>query len=155
MTRWEVFFDLASKKKRLEEIANEAAQPDFWNNTDKAQEVLKERSLLTTQVEGAEGLIRAVEDCGALFELSQEAQDESLLEECAQEITKTEAVLQEYEMTRMLSGEHDRNNAVLEINSGAGGTEAQDWCEMLLRMYLRWAEKKGFKAEILSIHAGE
>lgn len=75
--------------------------------------------------------------------------------ECEQELSKAEALMEQIELQRMLSGEHDSSDAILEINSGAGGTEAQDWGEMLLRMYLRWAEKKGFKTEILSIQSGE
>ena len=87
--------------------------------------------------------------------MAQENSSDDLLVECESELVKSELLLADIELTRMLSGEHDHCNAVLEINSGAGGTEAQDWCEMLLRMYLRWAEQRNFKTEILSAHEGE
>lgn len=89
------------------------------------------------------------------MELAQESNEVELWQECLDEIEKAETILAEFELNRMLSGPHDKCSAILEINSGAGGTEAQDWCEMLLRMYLRWAERKGFSTELISIHPGE
>lgn len=97
----------------------------------------------------------ALADCQALIDLYKESNDEALLEECAQELDKTEKELRSFELARMLSGPHDAQSAILEVNPGAGGTEAQDWGEMLMRMYLRWAERRGFKTEILNIQAGE
>jgi len=117
--------------------------------------VLKERSELTSTVELVEKLEQSAQDIEALIELYEESAEEDLLRELATEIEGLEMGLRGAEMMRMLSGENDAQNAILEINSGAGGTEAQDWGEMLLRMYLRWAERRSFKTEILSIHVGE
>jgi peptide chain release factor 2 len=100
-------------------------------------------------------LNQSIEDCDALIEMYDEAGEEDLLEELISEFTKIETSLVSLEMARMLSGVHDKHDAILEINSGAGGTEAQDWGEMLLRMYIRWAEKRGFKAELVHMSPGE
>ena len=90
-----------------------------------------------------------------LLELALEGEDEELVAELFKELARAEGEVSSFELTRMLSGPHDTHHAILDVNSGAGGTEAQDWGEMLLRMYLRWAERRGFKTEILSIHPGE
>ncbi len=129
--------------------------PDFWDDNDKAQIILKERATLSAHVERVKELVRAVSDCEVLLEFASADENENSLNELEAEITATEKLLSDFELLEMLSGEHDKLNAILEINSGAGGTEAQDWCSMLLRMYLRWAEKQNFKAEILSLHDGE
>jgi peptide chain release factor 2 len=152
---WEVFFDLAKEKSRLSEIENISSQADFWNDADKARLVSKERAELQTKIDTVAALLRAVDDAETMFELCKDQDDDSLKSDCIKELIAAEKKLENYELTRMLSGQHDHENAILEINSGAGGTEAQDWGEMLLRMYLRWAEKRGFKAEVLSIHEGE
>jgi peptide chain release factor 2 len=129
--------------------------PDFWDNVETAQVVLKERGTLSEQVERARQLLTMVSDCEVLLEFVTADETEAALAELNHEIEKTEQVLADFELSKMLSGEHDVASAIVEINSGAGGTEAQDWCEMLLRMYLRWAEKQGYKVQILSIHEGE
>jgi peptide chain release factor 2 len=96
-----------------------------------------------------------MDDCEALIELFKEDPDQALLRECESELQKAEKEFREFELERMLKGPHDRDHAIMEINPGAGGTEAQDWGEMLLRMYLRWAERRGFKTELLNVQAGE
>jgi len=153
--RWEVIFDLPNKRELLNEIEARASAPDFWDNPDKAQSVLKERAELSSQIEGVEELTIGLDDCEVFLELFDESKEESLLSECSEELEKVEAKLRKAELAQMLSGEHDESDAILEINSGAGGTEAQDWGEMLLRMYLRWAEKRGFDSDIVSILVGE
>ena len=115
--------------------------------------VLRERAQILDQIEGIERLEQSVSDCEEFYDLLVE--DEGFAAECQSELEASEALLDEMELGRMLSGEHDGANAIIEINSGAGGTEAQDWVDMLLRMYLRWAEKKGFKAEIIQLLPGE
>ncbi|MDR2337121.1 MAG: peptide chain release factor 2 [Deltaproteobacteria bacterium] len=149
------YLDLENKERRLQEIANQSAMPDFWDNVETAQVVLKERGTLSEQVERARQLLTMVSDCEVLLEFVTADETEAALAELNHEIEKTEQVLADFELSKMLSGEHDVASAIVEINSGAGGTEAQDWCEMLLRMYLRWAEKQGYKVQILSIHEGE
>ena len=127
----------------------------FWDDADVAQAVLKERSTLQEQVDHAKQLTTMVSDCEVLLEFALTDETEGALAELDGEIAKAEQFLGELELAKMLSGEHDGANTIVEINSGAGGTEAQDWCEMLLRMYLRWAEKQNYKTQILSLHPGE
>ena len=153
--RWEVIFDLPKKLSRLEELQLETSRPEFWNDTDRAQKVSKEQSDLKGQVERIQGLIKSVDDIEVLLELADESKDSELAKEFFSELARVENDVQSFELARMLSGEHDAHSAILEINSGAGGTEAQDWGDMLLRMYLRWAEKHGYDAQIVSIHPGE
>lgn len=155
MPRSEVIFDLASKRSRLAELEEESAQPAFWNDAERAQAVAKERATIAEQIDGVDKIDRTLADCDVLIELYMESKEHELLSECAGELTDAESALRQAELERMLSGKHDAADAILEINSGAGGTEAQDWGEILLRMYLRWAEQHGFAAEVLSIHAGE
>ena len=152
---WEVIFDLAKNKERLSELELATSDPQFWDKPEAAQETLQERARVSELLETFEQLEGAANDIETFLELYSESKDESLLSDASLEIEQVKARLNKLELARMLSGPHDLSNAILEINSGAGGTEAQDWCEMLLRMYLRWAEKKGFSTEILSINAGE
>lgn len=153
--RWGVIFDLPSKSERLEELEREASAPDFWNNQEAAQRVLQERARLTDLVESVKALQAHADNAAAGLELFAESAEEELLADCDKELQALERGLSKLELARMMTGRHDHGDAVVEINSGAGGTEAQDWCEMLLRMYLRWAEQKGLDTEILSINPGE
>lgn len=152
-TRWEVIFDLATKEARLAELEEEVSAPEFWDDNERALSITKERSDLATQLERVSSLATSIDDLDVLLELTQE--DESLEQELLKEIQSVDASLQSFEMERMLSGEHDSQDAILEINSGAGGTEAQDWGEMLMRMYLRWAERRGYKATVLDLNQGD
>ena len=153
--RWGAIFDLDAKKQRLEEIEKESADPDFWNDADKAQVIQKERANIERLLSRAEKLDTNIGDAQALFELYVESEDDELGNECSAEVGKIAAELEQFELTRMLHGEHDAQDAIIEINAGAGGTEAQDWGEMLLRMFLRWAEKNNFKTELVSVQEGE
>ena len=153
---WGVIFDLAKKKSRLEEIEQEAASPDFWNDNEKAQQVLKERADISAIFERAGNLQANLADLEALYELFLEDQsDTEITSELMRESRRVDAELANFELERMLSGPHDADNAILEINSGAGGTDAQDWGDILLRMYLRWAERRGFKANVFDMSYGE
>ena len=155
MKPWGGIFDLGSKRTRLAELDQRSQEADFWNDNDAAQTVLKERAQLFAALEQNDKLNQKLDDSEVLLELFAESKDSSLLAEGATELAAVEETLAKLELARMLSGSHDKQDAILEINSGAGGTEAQDWGEMLLRMYLRWIERKGFQAELLSIHPGE
>lgn len=117
--------------------------------------MLKEKSELDTQLGRFKSIEQGLDDSSAFLELFGESSENELLSECSTQLEKTEKELREFELARMLSGEHDASSAILEVNPGAGGTEAQDWGDMLLRMYLRWAEKKGFRPEILNYQPGE
>lgn len=152
---WEAFFDLPRKQGRFSELEQEAADPDYWNDAERAQGLERERNQLTDTLKRYRALTTALDDTEALLELAKESSDAELLKECQAELDKLAAGLESFELQRMLTGKHDQLNAILEINPGAGGTEAQDWAEMLLRMYLRWAERSGFETEIVNYQPGE
>ena len=133
----------------------EVAKPDFWNNNERAQEVLKERTLLQKLVTDWSSADRGLEDAQVLIELGEESEDQETLLEVRGLLLDLKKRIGQMEFARMLSGEHDANSAIVSINAGAGGTEAQDWAEILLRMYLRWCERKGFKAEITEYQPGD
>ncbi len=153
--RWGSIFDLATKRERLSELDTVTAEPDFWNNSEEAQKVSKERANLTNLIEKADSLVTSIEDIRVLFDLTKESGSEEELGTLNTEVDTIEAYISSFELARMLSGPHDSQNAILEVNAGAGGTEAQDWAEMLLRMYIRWAEKRKFTTEILFTNGGE
>lgn len=131
------------------------AAPGFWDDGDASQKLLRERTVMEKTVEGWDRLRRLLDDVKVLIELGSEAEDEETLQEVKTlNDTLEEGVIQA-EFRRMLSGPHDRNSCFVSINAGAGGTEAQDWAEMLLRMYLRYCEKKGWKTDITECQAGD
>jgi len=131
------------------------AKPGFWNDNEAAQKVQQKRSQLQRTVTAWNDLNKEGEDLNALIELAQEEEDDSLIAEIASAETALREMVQQTELQAMLSGDNDINNAIMTINSGAGGTESQDWAQMLLRMYTRWAERNGYKSEILDIQYGE
>ena len=116
---------------------------------------MKERTILQKLVEDYDAVDSGLEDAAILIELGEEAEDEQALKEVREALPDLEKKIGQMEFARMLSGEHDASNAIVSINAGAGGTEAQDWAEILLRMYLRWCERKGFKAEITEYQPGD
>jgi peptide chain release factor 2 len=148
-------FDIDGKRFRIAELDQQTGAADFWNVADKAQAVLREQARIKSAVEGWESQGKAVEDAAVLIDLADEAKDEPTASEAAASLTAIEAAVAKMEFARMLSGPYDRNGALVSINAGAGGTESQDWAEMLLRMYARWAERKGFKIEELDRQAGD
>jgi peptide chain release factor 2 len=146
------FFDRPSKEKELEKLEVQIAEPDFWNDSDKAQKVMAVRSRLEKALELQKNFETGVSDAEVLFEFA--AEDADSAKELDTLITKLEADVTAAEVQSLLSGETDANNAICSLQAGAGGTDAQDFCQMLLRMYLRWAERKGFKVEILDEQSG-
>jgi peptide chain release factor 2 len=132
-----------------------AGQPDFWNDNEKAQAKLKEQARLKSTVDAFDAHVKALEDAAILADLADEAKDEATALEAANLITATEEAVAKMEFARMLSGPYDRNGALLSINAGAGGTESQDWAEMLQRMYTRWAARRGYKCEVLDLQPGD
>ena len=146
---------MPEKEASLKKLEEQAADPDIWNDQDRAQQILKERANLTDEIQQFSELQSAVNDVEAMLELVLESKDDELALEFNSELVTVDDRLRKAEMARMLSGQHDKDDAILEINSGAGGTEAQDWGEMLLRMYTRWAEVKSFKTELLDASYGE
>jgi peptide chain release factor 2 len=137
------------------EMEARIASPGFWDDAEASQKLLRERTSLEKTVEGWERLRRLLDDVKVLIELGSEAQDEATLQEVKALNDTLEEGVSQAEFRRMLSGPHDRNSCFVSINAGAGGTEAQDWAEMLLRMYLRYCEKKGWKADITELQAGD
>ncbi len=148
-------FDVDAQRKRLEELEEESARPDLWNDREAAEQVLKEKSRIEREVLLFDGLEAALEEAEVLLELSVEEDDEATRVEAAEKLTSAERDFEEVELRRLLGGEHDASNAIVSINSGAGGTDACDWAEMLLRMYSRWAERRGYSVEILDLQAGD
>lgn len=140
-------------KAQLEEIEAIQQDPSFWNDAKKAGEVGKEKSRLSRLLETYNNAKNMLEDAKELFEIAQE--DEGLKEQLFCESGKLESVIKKVEIEVMLSGEHDGANAIITIQPGAGGTESQDWGSILYRMYLRWAERRGFKVELLDYQDGE
>ncbi|MFU0816335.1 MAG: peptide chain release factor 2 [Rahnella inusitata] len=127
----------------------------MWNEPERAQALGKERSALEAIVETIDQLLQGVEDVTGLLELAVEAEDEDTFNETVEEVDQLTAKLEQLEFRRMFSGEYDSASCYLDIQAGSGGTEAQDWASMLLRMYLRWAEAKGFKTEVIEESDGE
>jgi peptide chain release factor 2 len=154
-TRSGGIFDLDRKRSRIALIDRDAGQPDFWNDQVKAQAVLKEKAGLVAQVEGFERVERGLSDARTLHELATEAADEPTRLEAEAALDAVEREVERLELQRMLSGENDHANAYMEINAGAGGTESMDWAAMLLRMYSRYSEAKGWTVEINDFVAGE
>lgn len=146
------FFDAPQKRQELEKLETQIAEPDFWNDQENAQKVVQQRSRLERVINRQESFESGVSDAEVLFEFAES--DESSLKELNDLIVRLEKEVGEAETEMLLSGETDANNAICSIQSGAGGTDAQDWAQMLLRMYLRWAEKRGFKVEILDEQSG-
>jgi peptide chain release factor 2 len=129
--------------------------PDFWNNQEKAQAVISEANALKDQVNEFTSLYETYENLDVTYELVKEESDEELQAELEEELQQLTSRLNQFELQLLLSEEYDKNNAILELHPGAGGTESQDWGSMLLRMYTRWAEKKGFKVETLDYLPGD
>jgi peptide chain release factor 2 len=152
---FEVIFDVDAKEKRLEEIGKMMAEPDFWERGEATQKTLKERASLLDRLSPWQEEKKDLEEMEILFQLIEEQGDENEAKELAEKLERSAEAIGQMEFRRMLGEEHDPSNAIVSINAGAGGTEAQDWVEMLLRMYLRWAEKKGYKRDIIDILAGE
>ncbi|WP_143538941.1 peptide chain release factor 2 [Rodentibacter ratti] len=149
------YLDFDTKIERLEEVNAELEQPEVWNDPDKAQSLGKERVSLEQVVNTIKNLEQGLEDVDGLLELAVEAEDEDTFNEAVAELEMLEAQLAQLEFRRMFSGEHDASDCYVDLQAGSGGTEAQDWTEMLLRMYLRWAESKGFKTELMEVSDGD
>jgi len=139
----------------LTEVLRELEDPKIWDYPEKAQNLGKERGQLEQVVNTLLGLERGIADAEELLALAVEENDEDTVETVATDLENCEREIAGLEFRRMFSGEMDPNNAFLDIQAGSGGTEAQDWAEMLLRMYLRWGERKGFKTELVEVSPGE
>ncbi|WP_143128495.1 peptide chain release factor 2 [Sporolactobacillus nakayamae] len=148
-------FDLDNKKAKIAELDEKMTMPGFWDDNEKAQKVIDESNELKGKVDSLTDLENKFEDLQVAYELVKEEDDADLKAELEESLGESRTAFNKYETRLLLSGPHDRNNAILELHPGAGGTEAQDWASMLLRMYTRWAENKGFAVETLDYLPGD
>lgn len=149
-------FDVDTKERRLGEIQAFEADPSFWTDNRKASQIQREKAQISTILGEFKSVKQKIDDSEALIELAAEdPSDASLISELTSTMAELEPKVNEMETRALLGGENDPRNAFLNINSGAGGTESQDWAFMLLRMYRRWCDKKGFKHEIVEVSEGE
>jgi peptide chain release factor 2 len=137
------------------ELETEASRPDLWDDPDTARKVTGELAALVDDITMVEDLTQRLEDAETLFQLGREEGDESVEPEVAAAVAELTASFDELALRALFTGEHDESDAVVEVHSGAGGTDSQDWAEMLLRMYLRWADRRGFDVELDEVQAGQ
>ncbi|MBQ4313152.1 MAG: peptide chain release factor 2, partial [Clostridia bacterium] len=142
-------------RKEIASLEEQSADPNFWNDMEKSQVVLKKASALKAKSGAYDRLCAALEDASVLIELGNEEEDLSLLDEATEAVSAVEKELESQKLQTLLSGEYDARNAILTFHAGAGGTEAQDWAEMLLRMYTKWAERHGYKVSTLDYLDGD
>ncbi|MGI5952846.1 peptide chain release factor 2 [uncultured Oscillibacter sp.] len=147
--------DIESARQEAQRLEDETAQDGFWNDLERSQKVQMRLKQLQNKISRQEKLVSSWEDLTALCEMGQEADDPELLEELKAEYAALEEKVEETRMTTLLSGEYDSSNAILQFHAGAGGTEAQDWAQMLYRMYTRWVERHGFTYKILDYEDGD
>ncbi|NGN99480.1 peptide chain release factor 2 [Grimontia sp. S25] len=149
------YLDYDAKKERLEEVNAELEQPDVWNEPERAQALGRERASLEAVVETIDQLDQGGEYITELLELAVEENDQDTFDEIEPELSDLEEKLSKLEFRRMFSGDHDGSDCYIDLQAGSGGTEAQDWTSMMLRMYLRWADAKGFKTEVIEVSEGD
>ena len=150
-----IHFDVENKEKELKELESKTTENDFWNDTDNSSKVLKQINSLKSKVEGFKKLNNELNNLLEMSELLQVEEDEELAKELLKSTDILEKDIEKLEITTLLSGKYDNNNAILTIHPGAGGTEAQDWAEMLYRMYTRWANANGYEVKELDYLEGD
>ncbi|WP_284321279.1 peptide chain release factor 2 [Dyella acidisoli] len=149
------YLDYDAKRERLEEVSRELESPTVWDDPPRAQELGRERARLDTIVSGIDRITSGLADAGELLEMAAADGDDATVQSVQTDVGKLDADVSKLEFQRMFSGKMDSANAFVDIQAGAGGTEAQDWAEMLLRMYLRWCEARGWKTELMEASAGD
>lgn len=153
--RWGGTFDVDGLERQLDYLTHQTGAEGFWDDPDRAQKLVQERATIEATVERQRTLVRETKDLDELLEMAAADGDESMIDDVANQVPALEKRVRQAELARMLSRPEDRSDAILYIAPGAGGVDAQDWAEMLFRMYSRWCERKGFKTEILDHQAGE
>jgi peptide chain release factor 2 len=148
-------FDIPALTAKIQDLEQISAQPEFWNDQSEAQQTLRELDELKVHLSQYHGWLSSVEDTRAVVELLELETDEGLLEEATSTVTRLNHELEQWELEQLLANEYDHLGAVLTINAGAGGTDAQDWAEMLLRMYTRWGEDHNYKVHLIEISEGD
>lgn len=155
MKKFGGIFDFDQKVERLQEVQRELEDPAIWNNPEKAQNLGRERVQLDEIVNSMNAIATTLEDAAELFEMAAQEDDEGSANYITGELEKITKKIEQLEFQRMFSGEMDANSAYMDVQSGSGGTEAQDWANMILRMYLRWGERHGFHTELIEASAGD
>ncbi|MGE5059977.1 MAG: peptide chain release factor 2 [Betaproteobacteria bacterium] len=148
-------FDVESKQKRIEELNQITSQPDFWNDAERAQAIFKEQSSLKAVIDAWAKHRAELEEARFFLDVAKDEKSEDALVEAAAKVASVGKEMAETELKQLLGGPDDRRNAIVNLHPGAGGTEAQDWAEILLRMYLRWCDRRGYRKEILEYQPGE
>ncbi len=143
--------DIASLKAHYAELTEKTMEPGFWDNTESAQKTIREQNNIKSKTDVYDELMEAIEESEVALELMEEEEDEALYDNLKKDLAAIEKKAQEFKIQTLLNGEYDMNNAILSLHAGAGGTEAQDWASMLLRMYTRYAESKGYSVEIVDL----
>lgn len=142
-------FDLAGLRKQIEELSRESESPDFWNDQEKAQGILKKKKSIERTVDDYDRIYRELSDMPELMDIAEELDDEAAADSILENYAKISNDLESFRLTALLDGKYDHNSAILSVHAGAGGVEAMDWAQMLQRMYVRWAEKKGYKVNVV------
>ncbi len=148
---WGGFFDLPGKKDIVARLEQESGHPDFWSNAQNAKRVMRELDTARAAIKTVDQIRTQLQDLSAHLELAEEAKDEAEEKEVAKGLSQLKTTLDDLEIRALLNGPHDNSDAIMTLHAGAGGTEAADWAQMLLRMYSRWVERKGMKMEITDI----
>ncbi len=151
----EILFDLPTKQKKIDELTDEMTRDGFWSDQKGAQKTINELNGLKTIVEQYQQLLLINKEVDETVQLLKDSFDDEIMELCAEEYQKLLKDFEDFEIKILLSHEYDKNSAIIELHPGAGGTESQDWAEMLYRMYTRWAERKGFKVTVMDYLAGD
>ncbi|MEA3279039.1 MAG: peptide chain release factor 2 [Thermodesulfobacteriota bacterium] len=147
--------DVAGKEKRLKEIEQLIAKKGFWDKPEEIRDILKERSLTSGKIKIWKDIYNDLEESKILLDLALEESDADTIEEAASQVQAIDKKIHDFSLDLMLDGVDDQNNAIVSINAGAGGTEAQDWAEMLFRMYTRWSDRKGYQVKIIDFQPGD
>ena len=155
MTIFGGIFDVDKKLSKVEELRAKSGEPSFWNDQIAAQKVLQEIKSLEQWINLYKKLNKKVDDVNDTIELAKMEEDDAFYDEFRNELDALSSAIEDAEFKNMLSGRDDDKNCILTIHSGAGGTEAQDWADMLLRMYLRWGEQRGYKTELIEVSPGD
>jgi peptide chain release factor 2 len=153
--RWGGIFDVEGLRRKLDGLNDRSQREGFWDDPDRARALMSERASIEQTLGGYDKLKAEVRDQGELLEMALAEQDQSVVADVDAQLNQLEKRTREVELSRMLSGPQDRSDAIVSISPGAGGIDAQDWAEMLMRMYLRWSERKGFKTEIVNQQPGD
>ena len=148
-------FDYAEKRDRLEEVSRELENPNIWSDPENAQALGRERARLESIITTLNALESGLVDAAEMLELAIEEQEQEIVDSVTDDLGKMQVKVETLEFQRMFSGDMDENSCFLDIQAGSGGTEAQDWAEMLLRMYLRWAERRGWKTDLIEVSSGD